>query len=129
MLNLIARLFIVALALLAAAAYIPGIGVSGFYIALIAAVILGILNLTIRPILYILTLPINLLTFGLFSFFINALLFWFVSTFVQGFEVEGILSALAGSIIVSLASWLSSKVGDTVRKREDDVYRPPRFMP
>lgn len=110
MFTIIARLFIVALALLASAAYVPGLDVSGFYIALIVAIILGLLNLTIRPILLFLTLPINILTFGLFSLVINALLFWFVSTFVEGFVVAGFLSALIGSVIVAVASWAANHV-------------------
>jgi len=110
MFNLIARLFIVALALLVSGAYIPGLSISSFYIALIAAILIGLLNLTVRPILYILTLPINLLTFGLFSFIINTLLFWFVSTFVAGFSVEGFLPALIGAGIVAITNWLAHKI-------------------
>ena len=85
MINLITRLLINVLALLLVAYYIPGISVDGFYTALVVALILGLLNLTIKPILVILTLPINILSLGLFTFVINAGLFWFVSTFIDGF--------------------------------------------
>lgn len=95
-----------ALSLIVVAYYIPGISVSSFYIALIVALILGLVNTVIKPILVILTLPINILTLGLFTFVINALLFWFVSSFIEGFEVSGFLSAFAGAFALSLLSWV-----------------------
>lgn len=104
------KLFVTILLLLVAANYIPGIEVSGFYIALMVAIILGIINLVIRPILVLLTLPINLITFGLFTFVINALLFWFVATFVQGFTVHGFVPAFLGAFLISLGSWFTNKV-------------------
>jgi putative membrane protein len=107
--RLITRLLLVAFVLLLVAEFIPGIRVDGFYPALIAAVIMGLLNLFVKPIIFILTLPINILTLGLFTFVINASLFWFAGTFIKGFSVENFWSALAGSIIVSLASALASK--------------------
>lgn len=81
-----------------------GIAVASLYTAVVVAVIWGLVSLTIKPILGLLTLPINLLTFGLFSFVLNALLFWFVSSFVEGFEVAGFIPALIGSAILSLVS-------------------------
>lgn len=81
-----------------------GIAVAGFYSAVVVAVIWGIIMLVVRPILGLLTLPINLLTFGLFSFILNALLFWFIATFIQGFTVEGFIPALTGSVVLSLVS-------------------------
>ncbi len=86
-----------------------GIAVTGFYSALIVAVIWGIIMLIVRPVLGLLTLPINLLTFGLFSFVLNALLFWFLSTFIQGFSVAGFVPALIGSVILSLVSSVINK--------------------
>lgn len=83
-----------------------GVYVSSFYVALIVAIIWGVLGFTVRPILTILTLPINLLTFGLFSFVINALLFWFLSSFIEGFNVDGFVPALLGSLILSAVSWV-----------------------
>jgi putative membrane protein len=108
--KILARLLVIILALLLVAQYVPGIEVDGFYTALIVAVILGILNLTIRPILFVLTLPITLLTLGLFSFVLNALLFWFVASFVQGFVVEGFVSAFIGAFLVSVASWIGHRI-------------------
>ncbi len=81
-----------------------GITVSGLYTAIIVAIIWGLVSLTIKPILGLLTLPINLLTFGLFSFILNALLFWFVASFVDGFSVAGFIPALLGSVVLSLVS-------------------------
>lgn len=109
MIKLATKLLITALALLFVAHYIPGIEVSGFYIALVVAILLGVINLTLKPILFILTLPINILTLGLFTFIINASLFWFIATFVDGFVVSGFIPALIGALIVSLFSWIGNK--------------------
>ena len=100
--TIIYHILITALGLLLAAYLIPGIEVSGFYIALIAAVILGLLNLIVRPIILLFTLPINILTLGLFTFVINAFMFWFAASFIDGFNVDGFLPALLGSLLVSL---------------------------
>ncbi|MBI2109493.1 MAG: phage holin family protein [Parcubacteria group bacterium] len=107
---LIAKWLIVALSFLLAAYYVPGISVETFYTALILAFVWGVISLLFRPILIFLTLPITLITFGLFTLVINALLFMFLSTFVKGFEVEGFVSAFLGALIVSLASWFGNKV-------------------
>lgn len=106
---LIARLLITALAFLLAAELVPGIIVAGFYTALILALFWGIIGLTIRPILFLMTLPINFLTFGLFTLILNGFLFWFLSTFVQGFTVDGFSSAFLGAVIISAVSWLGGK--------------------
>lgn len=95
-----------AVTLILIANYVPGIDVSSFYIAVVVAVIWGILGLTVRPILTILTLPINIITFGLFSFILNALLFWLLSTFIEGFTVQGFVPALIGSAILSGVAWV-----------------------
>jgi putative membrane protein len=86
------------------------IEVKNFYIALVVAVILGLLNAVVRPVLILLTLPITLLTLGLFIFVINALLFWFVSSFVAGFHVDGFWTALWGSIVYSLITFVVNAV-------------------
>jgi putative membrane protein len=106
---LITKLLLTALTLLVVAKYVPGIVVDGFYPALIAAVILGLLNLFVRPILFVLTLPITVVTLGLFMFVINASLFWFAASFVEGFSVTGFLPALIGSLIVSVVSALGNR--------------------
>jgi putative membrane protein len=107
--KLIARLLITALALLLVTYIVPGISVSGLYPALIAALFLGLANAIVRPILILLTLPITILTLGIFIFVINAALFLFVASFVQGFEVSGFLAALLGSILVSIISGIANK--------------------
>jgi len=100
----IGYVLITALALLITAWILDGIIVEGLYPAIIAAAILGLLNLIVRPILVILTLPITLVTLGLFMFVINAGILWFVSSFVEGFYVDGFWYAVGGSIMVSIIS-------------------------
>jgi len=107
--KLVIHVLIVAVALLVSAYIIPGIEVTSVYIAIIAALILGLLNLVIRPVLFILTLPLTIITFGLFALVLNALIFWFAASFIEGFTVTGFIPALLGSIVVSLASALASK--------------------
>ena len=96
------------LALIAVAYLMPSISVSSFTTALIAALILGLVNAIIRPILILLTLPATIVTLGLFIFVINGLLFWFVGSFIQGFVVQGFWAGLLGSILFSIVSWLLS---------------------
>ena len=110
----ISKIIVTALGLLLAAYILPGIEVSGFYIALIVALILGLLNLIVRPILLVLTFPITIITFGLFSFIINAFLFWFAGSFIDGFVVAGFLAALVGSLFISVINIIGEKVMDTL---------------
>ncbi|MFA7253203.1 MAG: phage holin family protein [Patescibacteria group bacterium] len=90
------------LILIFVASLVPGIHFSSFWSALIAALVLGFLNALIRPILILLTLPVNILTLGLFTFIINALIFWLASTIVKGFEVTDFWSAFWGAFIYSI---------------------------
>ncbi|MAQ59119.1 hypothetical protein CL638_01725 [bacterium] len=108
--NIILRILLSALTLLVIAYFVPGIAVDGVYIAIIAAIVLGILNAVVRPVLLVLTLPITLLTLGLFAFVINGLLFWFAASFLEGFSVSGFWTALMGSLLMTLASMLSNKL-------------------
>lgn len=110
--NMIYRILLSALALLIIAYYVPGIYVDGIYIAIVAAVILGILNGIVRPVLLLLTFPITFLTLGLFAFVVNAVLFWFAASFIDGFSVDGFWYALLGSLLMSLASAVSNKLLD-----------------
>lgn len=113
MVGLFFRWLILTLAIVAAAYLIEGIQVSSFFAALFAAALLGILNALFRPILILLTLPINILTLGLFTFVINALLLMLVSGMIGGFAVTGFWPALIGSVIISLVSWaLTALVSD-----------------
>lgn len=110
--QIITKLLLTVLTLLVIARFVPGIEVEGFYIALIVAVILGFINLIIKPIIVILTIPINILTLGFFTFVINALLFWFVATFVEGFAVHGFIPAFTGAFILAVVGWFSNRVLD-----------------
>src|SRR6476659_327171 len=95
-----------ALALLALPYIFTSIRVDTFVTALIAALVLGLINTLIRPILVLLTLPATLLTLGLFIFVINGLLFWWVGSFLEGFHVSGFLAGFFGAIVYSIFSWL-----------------------
>lgn len=108
MLRLLLRWLLNALALLAATQIIAGFHVNSFYAAVIAALVLGLLNAVVRPILVLLTLPINIITLGLFTFVINALLIWFMGSFVKGVEIDGFLPALLVAIILWAVSTLTS---------------------
>ncbi len=110
MTKLFIKFLAVVLALFVAANIVPGITISGLYAAVIVAIILGVLNLIVKPILVVLTLPISILTMGLFIFVINASIFMFVGTIVKGFYIDGFFSALIGSIIVSFISWFVQKI-------------------
>ncbi|MDP1625270.1 MAG: phage holin family protein [bacterium] len=106
----IIRLLIVVLAIMALPYIISGIVVAGFYPALIVAIILGLINLVVRPFISLITLPVNILTLGLFGLVVNGLILWFIGTFVEGFSVSGFFAAVLGALIVSVANWLASKI-------------------
>jgi len=113
---LVTRWFIVALSFLVAAYLVPGIEVASFYTALILSFFWGFIGVIFRPILVLLTLPINIVTLGLFTFVINAFLFWFLGTFVRGFEVSGFIEALLGSLVVTFLSWLGTKIIENMKR-------------
>lgn len=106
--TLILRWFLNALALMLVAYFYSGVQVSGISAALIAALVLGLVNALIRPVLILLTLPVTLLTLGLFIFVINALMFWLVAEMVPGFKVSGFLAALLGSLMFSVITMVTS---------------------
>jgi len=112
MINIITRVLLTALTLLAVERIIDGVSVDTVYSAIIAAIFLGLVNLIVRPVLVILSLPITILTLGLFMFVINGLLFWFVASFVEGFSVSGFIPAFVGALIVSLVSAIGNKFID-----------------
>lgn len=100
---LLARWIVNALLFLAVANLLPQyIHISGFAAALWVALLWGLVGVTLRPILLLLTLPVNLLTFGLFTFVVNAFLFWFLSQVVKGFEVSGFWGAFLGALLLSV---------------------------
>jgi putative membrane protein len=100
--KIIIRWLLLAAALLLVAQVYPGVVVSSFGSAMVAALVLGLLNTLLRPILVLLTLPVTLLTLGLFLFVINALMFYFAASLLNGFHVTGFVAALIGSLIYSL---------------------------
>ena len=102
MLKVIVRWLLLAAALLLVAHLYPGVKVSSFGAAMGAALVLGLLNALVRPLLVLLTLPVTLLTLGLFLFVINALMFWAAAWLLQGLEVSGFVAALVGSLIYSI---------------------------
>ncbi|MGJ8618724.1 MAG: phage holin family protein [Methylophilaceae bacterium] len=95
-----------AFALLVVAYLIPDIHMTGLDVALIAAVVIGLVNMLIRPILIVFTLPITVLTLGLFILVINGFLFWAVGYYLQGFEVKTIMAGIIGAVAYSLISWV-----------------------
>ena len=106
----IVRLIINMVAILIIAYLFPSlIWVDGFWTALVAAFLLGIVNAILRPILVLLTFPLTLLTLGLFLFVINGLMLGLVSTLIKGFQVNGFWAAVLGSILISIVSWILSR--------------------
>ena len=111
--GLLLRWLVLTAAIMIAAYVIEGIQVGGFLSAFFTAAILGILNAFFRPILIVLTLPINVLTLGLFTFVINALMLMMASGVISGFAVSGFWAAVFGSLLISLVSWvLNSLIND-----------------
>jgi len=107
--KIITRIALTALTLLIVASYVPGIEVAGIGTALVAAIVIGILNALVRPIVIILTLPVTIVTLGIFILVINAGMFMLAAAFVSGFSVATYLAGFIGSVCVSLVSTLTSR--------------------
>lgn len=105
--KIILKWIVLSAAVVLAAHVIPGISVASWTAALVVGVVLGFINTFIKPVLAILTIPISIVTLGLFGIVLNAALFWAASYFVVGFSIAGFLSALFGSILVSFVMWLA----------------------
>lgn len=108
MLALLIRWLINAAALMLVAYIYPGVEVTSFGAAVLAALVLGLVNAVIRPVLLLLTLPVTILTLGLFIFVVNALMFWLAAGIVGGFHVAGFWAALIGSVLYSLITLVTS---------------------
>jgi len=129
--GLVLRWLISAASLVAVSYLVPGIEVQGFFSALIAAVILGVLNAVVRPVLIILTLPLTILTLGFFLLVINGLMLMLASALLPGFTVHGFWAALLGALLLSLIGWLlNGFISDQgrietreLRRGSDGVYR------
>ncbi len=104
----VVRLLISAIGLWIASAVVPGVQIAGVLTLLIAAFLLGLVNAIVRPVLVLLTLPITIVTLGLFLLVINAAMLGLVAVLLEQFTVHGFFSALAGALIVSMTSWLAS---------------------
>lgn len=104
MLTILLRLIVLAAGIFLAAYLVPGVTVDGYGPAIKAALLLGVMNLIAKPVLIVFTLPINILTLGLFTFVLNAIILWFVGYAITGFVVAGFFPALLGAIVISLLS-------------------------
>jgi putative membrane protein len=102
MLKIFAKWLLLASALLFVAYVYDGVVIKSFASAMLAAFVIGLLNTVVRPVLVVLTLPVTVLTVGLFLFVVNALMFWAASELLEGFQVRGFLAALIGSILYSV---------------------------
>lgn len=124
MVLIITRWLVITVAIVLASYFVPGIKVNTLSTAVIAACVLGLINVFIRPIVVFLTLPLSILTLGLFYFIINAFLLELVAYFVPGFEVSGFFAALFGSLIISVVSWLSNSFisSHKIVKADDPDY-------
>jgi len=114
-LNILITIFLNALALLATAYLVPGFKVDSFTTALLAAIVIGVINTVVRPILTIITLPINLLTLGLFTFVINAVVLYLTTLVVPGLILDGILTAILGAIVLSVVSTILSHLAKELK--------------
>jgi putative membrane protein len=104
------RVLLNAVAVIVAAWLVPGVVVSGPAAAIVAGLLLGVVNALVRPVLLLLTLPFTLLTLGLFIFVVNAICFGLTAALVPGFQISGFWAALFGSIVVSIVSWMLSSL-------------------
>jgi putative membrane protein len=108
--GLLIRILVNTLAIAITAYLVPGITVRSVTVALIAGLVLGIINAVVRPVLVVLTLPLTVVTLGLFLLVLNALCFWLASRLVPGFEVQSFAAAFLGALTVSVVSWVLTRV-------------------
>lgn len=106
---LLTRWLVITAGILIASTILKGIHVDSLKTAIIAAAILGMINVVLRPVLLILTLPLTILTLGVFAFVLNALMLLLVAYFVPGFDVDGFFWAFLGALIISIVSWIANR--------------------
>lgn len=116
--HILAKWLVSSLALLGTAYLMPGIMIADFYTALIVALLLGLMNAVIRPVLVFLTLPITVLSLGFFILVINGFIFLSLAFVVDGFHVDGLWTAMIGTIVVSVFSWIGNKFITKDKKRK-----------
>jgi len=124
MVLIVTRWLVITIAILLSSKFISGIRIDSLLTALLAAGFLGLINIFIRPVLMILTLPLSIITLGVFSFFINAFLLELVAYIIPGFEVDGFLAAFLGALMISVVSWLANFFivsNNTGRPKRQDV--------
>ena len=109
--RLLVRWIVNAIALLVVTTLVPGIAADHIIALFVAALVLGLLNAVVKPVLFVLTLPITIVTLGLFVLVLNAILFWLASAFVPGFAVSGPIAAFLGALMFSVISFLTSWIG------------------
>jgi len=108
--KLFVRLAINVFALFVVEYLVPGFHLAGLWTAVVAAIVIGVVNTFIRPIVQLIALPISILTFGIAAIIINVLLFWGASMLVPGFTIDGFLTALVASLVLSLVSWFMHRL-------------------
>jgi putative membrane protein len=105
------RWFVTTLAMIALPYFLPGIKITSVYAALLAAAVLVLINAIIRPVIKLLTLPLNILTLGFFSIILNGVFFWFVARLIIGFSVSSFFTAMVGAFIISIINWILGHFG------------------
>jgi putative membrane protein len=105
----ILKIVIIALAIMGLPRFIPGIAVSGFFYALLAALVIGVVNLLIKPLISLITLPVNIFTLGLFGLLVNGGLLWLVAHYVPGFSIATFTAAFLGALVIVVLNWIISK--------------------
>ncbi len=110
--KLLIRLAMNVFALLVVEYLVPGFHLAGIWTAIVAAIVIGIVNTFIKPVLQLIALPISILTFGIAAFLINVILLWGTSKVVQGFTIDSFTTALVSSIVLSLVSWFLHKLAN-----------------
>lgn len=110
MATLAVKWVVLALAVFLVGNFLPGIHVPDYMTALWVALVLGIVNTVLRPILLLITLPVNIITLGLFTFVVNGLMFWLATIFVRDFTVDGFLPAILGALIVSVIAMILNRI-------------------
>lgn len=104
------QVVIIALAVMGLPKYIDGITVDGFFYALGTAIVLGLINLLIKPAIKLVTLPVNILTLGLFGLVVNGAILWFVAFYMPGFDIATYQAAFIGALAIAVVNWIISKL-------------------
>lgn len=119
MFTLVGRLVLNALSIYLAAYLVEGMSVDGLKGALISAVVFGLMNFFIRPVILLLTLPLNILTLGLFTLVVNGLTLWITAALIQSLDVKGLVPAILGALLISLFNWVFGVSENRRSKKED----------